>query len=97
MGFILTEKTRKHYLPKGTGVGKSIEFLFNERKEKQPNGSTYLCLIEAVRGKNFTRRSLREAFNKLVNKEDYDAKEKWDVFEYIWEANLEINTGSNAL
>ena len=87
MGLILTDKTREYYESK-KGIGRSIEFLFSESKEKQPNGTTYLWFAEATNRKGFSRRRLREAFNKLVSKDDYGDGEKKDTFEFLYDLNL---------
>ncbi len=44
--------------------------------KKQPNFSTYICFTNAVKYQNFSRRSLSCWFDILVDKEDYEQKDR---------------------
>lgn len=58
---------------------KSIQSNFWKLQKKNSGWGSYICFVEAVRGKKYTMRSIREAFNKLVDKGDYADKEKKDI------------------
>jgi hypothetical protein len=45
---------------------KNIKALFLKQQEKNPLWGDYVCLVEAVRGKKFSRYSLTEALRELV-------------------------------
>lgn len=55
---------------------KSLERRFNNITKKNPYWISYTCFVAAIRGQNFSERTIRRWFNKLVEKDDYakDAK-----------------------
>ena len=55
---------------------RSIERRFNNIKKQNPKWSDYLCFAEAVKAKNFSKQMLHKWFAKLVDKNDYDRKDK---------------------
>lgn len=55
---------------------KSIQSNFKTVQKKNPLWSSYICFIETIKGRGYEMRSMREAFNKLVDKNDYVECEK---------------------
>lgn len=55
---------------------KSLERRFNNIKKRNPLWSDYICFAEAVKGQKFSREAIRRWFNKLVDKDDYDRRDK---------------------
>lgn len=55
---------------------KSLERRFRNILEKNPCRSSYICFAEAVRGRKFSRQTIHRWFRKLVDKSDYDKKER---------------------
>ena len=51
---------------------RTIERRFDTIRKKNEHWSDYVCLAEAIRGRNFTRRRIYTYFKKLVNKDDYE-------------------------
>jgi hypothetical protein len=62
---------------------RSIERRFKSILKKNPYLSTHSAFALAVDGQNFSRPMLHHWFNKLVDKEDYDPKDKKEVLAYI--------------
>lgn len=54
---------------------RSIESSFRKIEKKNPSYGDYPCMVEAVMGRGFNRRAIREAFKKLIDKDDYDSKD----------------------
>lgn len=64
---------------------KSIERIFNKVRKENPYLSDYLCFAEAVEGRNFSRQTIARYFNKLVDKDDYDSKDKKELLQQLFE------------
>lgn len=62
---------------------RSIEARFNKVAKKEPKFSSYLLLAHAVRGQKFSRESLGVALGKLVNKDDFNLKDKRELISHI--------------
>lgn len=58
---------------------KSIERDFKRISEGNPYWSSYVCFVEAIRGRKYNKRIIIRWFNKLVDKDDYDKEEKNDI------------------
>jgi hypothetical protein len=55
---------------------KSIERRFNSLQKENPCMSTLMNFIGAVKGGDFSQQSISRWFGKLVDKDDYDRKDK---------------------
>lgn len=62
---------------------KYIVASFNKEKEKRPNLGSYILLCYSVVNKNYSRPVIASAFNKLVEKDEYDKSEKREYVEYL--------------
>ncbi len=62
---------------------KSIQRNFNEVKRKCSHGSSYLCFIEVIKSKRFSKQTISRWFNKLVDPEDYEKNEKKDILRFL--------------
>ena len=62
---------------------RSIERRFRLEQEKSPLSSTFICFSAAVHKQRFSRKMIMEWFNKLVDKNDYDKKEKKELIEFL--------------
>jgi hypothetical protein len=62
---------------------KSIERRFSNIAERRPSLSTFACFGEAVRGQNFSRQCIRRWFHKLVDEDDYAARDKKDLLAHF--------------
>jgi hypothetical protein len=58
---------------------RSIKHRFDEIAERNPGLSSYICFARTVTGQGYNQSMIRRWFNKLVNKEDYDASENKTV------------------
>ena len=62
---------------------KSIERRFNNIQGKQPGWSSYVAFAVAITGQKFSKESLHRWFNKLVEKDDYDKKDKRGIMKHL--------------
>ena len=66
---------------------RSIERRFDKLQLKNPYWSSCICFVTAVTGQNFSKQSLHNWFNKLVEKTDYIKSEKKEVIAHLEELN----------
>jgi hypothetical protein len=64
---------------------KSLKRVFNKIRSENPYWSDYICFAEAVRGRNFSRKTIIRNFNSLVDKEDYVKSEKKEIIDFLVE------------
>lgn len=62
---------------------KSIKARFEEQKKKNPGHGDYICLVNAVRGQNFTKNMIGRWFTKLVPKDEYAKKDKKSLIDQL--------------
>jgi len=58
---------------------KSLERRFKNISKKNPSLSSYVCFFKAVENQRFSKDIVRRWFNKLVDKDDYDSREKRSI------------------
>jgi predicted transcriptional regulator len=58
---------------------KSIVRRFNKINRNNPGLSTISCFAVAITDQNFSRQTIARGFNKLVDKNDYDKKDKKEI------------------
>ena len=59
------------------------------RTDKKYEGwGDYVCLCEAIKGRNYKRSDVFRAFNQLVSKEDYDIDEKLEYQNYLCQITM---------
>lgn len=61
---------------------KSIVRRFNKINQKNPGLSTISCFAITITGQNFSRQTIARGFNKLVDKDDYDKKDKKEIIAF---------------
>ena len=64
---------------------RSLERVFNKIKQENPLWSDYLCFAETVKGKKFSRQTIGQYFNRLVDKDDYDKRYKKTLLKQLSE------------
>ena len=62
---------------------KSIVRLFNKIKKGNPLWSDHICLAKTVEIGKFSGRTIRKYFSKLVNKTDYDPRNKKEILKHL--------------
>ena len=62
---------------------RSIEANYKKIQARNPNLGTHPCLVQAVRYKKFSRKSLAQAFKKLMPKEEYAKDETKGLIDYL--------------
>lgn len=52
---------------------------------KQVSGlSSYTNFANAIKGRNFSKLTIRRGFNKFVKVDDYDKKEKQEILDFLY-------------
>jgi len=64
---------------------RAVERVFNKIRKANPYWSDYICFTETVMGRKFSRQSITRHFNKLVDKSDYDRKDKKELLRQLFE------------
>jgi hypothetical protein len=62
---------------------RSIERRFNNLEKRNPKYSSYLCFAETVNGHKFSKQMVHRWFQKLVEKDDYDGKDKKAILRHL--------------
>ena len=60
-----------------------IEISFKSLQEKNPSWSSYTCLANAIMGKGYGKMAIGQAFKKLVEKSDYERKDRDRILGYL--------------
>jgi hypothetical protein len=63
---------------------KQIKANYKKVKEKHPLLSNYCSLAITVKDKKFSRFTILQNFNKLVDKSEYEAKDKTKLIDYLY-------------
>lgn len=63
---------------------RSIEKRFKQREESNPCWSTWTCFANSIKGQNFSKDKIRRHFNVLVDKNDYEKKDKIQLLKYLY-------------
>lgn len=62
----------------------SIDQRFLGIQRKNEDWSSYICFVETVRGRSYTKRTITEWFKKLVEEADYTSKDKRAVLGFLY-------------
>lgn len=62
---------------------RSLERVLKKIKDKNPFWSDYICFAEAIKKRSFSKETIRRYFNKLVDKNEYDKKDKKDILKHL--------------
>lgn len=71
---------------------RSIQRRFEIIKNQNPYWSDYICFAESVVGMDFGRPSLSRWFNKLIEKDDYDKKDRNQISEFLVDLSVDKNS-----
>jgi hypothetical protein len=63
---------------------RSVEHRFKYIQRMKPEWSTWTCFAKTVQGRNFSKETIREHFNALVDKNEYVRKEKSGLLKYLY-------------
>jgi len=63
---------------------KDLKARFELMSQKYPNHGDYFLFGRAIEGTGMQPDTLRRWFNKLVSKEEYEQKDKRDLFEHLY-------------
>lgn len=62
---------------------RSIEANYKKIQARNPNLGTHPCLVQAVRYKKFSRKSLVKAFSELMPESEYAKDEQKGLIDYL--------------
>lgn len=62
---------------------KSIKSNFEEKCKKYPNHSSFVCFGLTIAQKKYLPSVMRKNFNILVDPDDYDLKDKFELFKHF--------------
>jgi len=68
---------------------RSLERVFNKIKQENPLWSDYICFAETVRGRKFSRQTIVRYFNRLVDADDYQNKDKKSLLQQLLKLSQE--------
>jgi len=71
---------------------RSLQRRFNNITGGNPYWSSYICLAEAIDEQGFSRQTISKWFNKLVEKDDYDKKDRRAILKHLSKLSQEIKT-----
>ena len=64
---------------------RSLERVFNKIKQENPLWSDYICFAETVKARKFSRQTIGQYFNRLVDKHEYVKKDKKTLLKQLSE------------
>lgn len=64
---------------------KSIQRRFRRISQRNPNLGSLVCFRRTIEGQEFKKRTIRHWFKLLVEKDDYDKKEKRAILQDLEE------------
>ena len=62
---------------------RSIERRFSNLQQKQPLVSSFMNFSGAIKGQGFSTGMIHRWFNKLVDKDDYEKKDKRAILKHL--------------
>lgn len=63
---------------------RSLERRFNNISRRNPLCSSYICFTKAIEKQNFSPRTIKHYFNKLVEKDNYAPDEKGEILKHLY-------------
>ena len=64
---------------------RSFERVFNKIKQENPLWSDYICFAETVKARKFSRQTIGQYFNRLVDKDEYVKNDKKTLLKQLSE------------
>lgn len=71
---------------------KSLERRFHNIQEKNPNLSSYICFARTIKAQRFNRQTTHRWFQKLVEKTDYERRDKRAVLAHLDNLTNQLRT-----
>ena len=75
---------------------RSLKRRFENKAKKHFGYSDYLIFCEAIRGQNFSERTIRFWFGNLVNPSDYIRSDKKSIITHLLELNKPLEDGTKS-
>lgn len=74
---------------------RSIERRFKNIEKKDSVLSSYICFARAIKNQDFNKQTISYWFTRLVDKEDYDSKNKLSILRYLWKLSNVTEDSTN--
>lgn len=58
---------------------------FKKISDNNPYWSTIVCFAHTIRNKSYSYEIIKKYFNLLVDKNDYDKKDKTQIFDWLYD------------
>jgi predicted RNA-binding protein YlxR (DUF448 family) len=68
---------------------RSFKRVFNKIKNKNPDWSNYICFAETIRRRKFSKQTIVRYFNRLVDTDDYQNKDKKSLLQQLLKLSQE--------
>jgi hypothetical protein len=68
---------------------RSLKRRFKNIAQLNAHWSSYTCFAEAAKGQNFSKRIISKHFNVLVEKDDYDRRDRKQIVKYLFSLSAE--------
>lgn len=68
-----------------------IKRMFELQSEDKKELGSYINLATIIKGRNYNKNDIRRAFLKLVDREEYDFKERQEYIDYLYVINERNN------
>lgn len=72
---------------------KSLERRYNNIAQFNAYWSSYICFAEAIKNQKFCKKIIRTYFNRLVEKDDYDKRDKRTLIKQLTMLSTENKKG----
>lgn len=73
---------------------RSIQRRFNETQSKNKDFSTYMSFARSIRNQKFSKDMIGRWFNKLVDKDDYNKKDKKTLLDHLFKLSRGSEDGT---
>ena len=73
---------------------KSLQRRFNNISKQNPYWGSWTCFAGAVRDQEFSKRTISKHFNALVEKDDYDKRDKKELIKNLLSLSQNITEES---
>lgn len=63
---------------------RSVKARFTKQYKPEDGVTTYIAFLRAIKGQNFSKKTIRDNFEALVDREDYSLSDKEELLEFLY-------------